>query len=88
MDSRVAAIRANKLVGTGSCSVVDECMSDEDIVSRLNQMGIQSDREAEQYALRSEVNHLEGMLNCESGEEDMTEIKCALRAVREALRSL
>ena len=32
----VAAIRADDVIGVGTCSVIDECHSDDDLIARLN----------------------------------------------------
>lgn len=40
IDPRVVAIRADSMVGRGSCSVVDECWTDEEIQVELDDDGI------------------------------------------------
>lgn len=35
-DPRVAAIRADDLIGRGTCSVVDECWTDDEIIAMLD----------------------------------------------------
>lgn len=40
IDPRVKAIRADSMVGRGSCSVIDECWTDEEIQVELDAGGI------------------------------------------------
>ena len=39
-DARVAAIRRDDLVGDGSCSPIDECYTDDELVAMLDGRGI------------------------------------------------
>ena len=54
MDNRVAAIRANKDVGNGSCSTWSECYSDDEIVQELDEMGIATPEAAVAHAIWAE----------------------------------
>jgi hypothetical protein len=77
-DPRVVAIRADKVVGLGSCSSVDECYSDEEVVETLNEMKVTSVADAVKWARRTEGLHLEQACNARWGEDDDAEPK-ALR---------
>jgi len=48
-DSRVQAIRMDPVIGSGTCSVVDECYDDADLIERLDEAGVISDEEAVRY---------------------------------------
>lgn len=39
-DPRVAAIRADKIVGVGTCSPIDECYTDAELAAYLDDAGI------------------------------------------------
>lgn len=39
-DERVLAIRRDEIVGKGTCSVIDECWTDEELRDELNTQGI------------------------------------------------
>jgi len=45
-DSRVQAIRMDPVIGFGTCSVVDECYDDGDLIERLDEAAAVSDEEA------------------------------------------
>jgi hypothetical protein len=45
-ERMVAAVRKDPKVGRGSCSAVDECMSDEEVAARLRDLGVTTSREA------------------------------------------
>jgi hypothetical protein len=74
MDSRIAAIREDKRVGKNSCSSIDECMTDQEIQSALDEAGILTPDAALKWALRSEGLHLEQGLNCRFGEDDDSQL--------------
>ena len=38
-DPRVVAVRADAKVGRGTCSTVDECMTDDELVAWLDEFG-------------------------------------------------
>lgn len=58
-DPRVEAIRKDKAVGHGTCSSLDECCSDEDIMQDLDKHEIKTPREAVEWARKSERLWLE-----------------------------
>ena len=66
---RVKAIRRNKKVGLGSCSSIDECLSDQEIIDQLNQEKIYTAKQAVQWALKREGLWLEQNLNARWGED-------------------
>ena len=39
-DPRVVAVRADATIGRGTCSSVDECFTDEEVIARLDEEGI------------------------------------------------
>jgi len=69
-DERVEAIRKDKLVGEGSCSSIDECMDDSEILEELNGLGIKSPRAAVNWARNEELLWREMGTNASSGEPD------------------
>ena len=50
MSNLIAAIRTDKTVGAGSCSVIDECWTDTEIAAALADQGITTARKALQWA--------------------------------------
>ena len=75
MDAMVAAIRADKLVGDGSCSSIDESMDDADIISGLVVNNVRSAKEAVRWARVEEQLWLERGLNTRWGEDDDPQLK-------------
>jgi len=49
-DPRVTAIRADKRFGRGSCSFIDECYSDSELLARLDENNITSVKDALAWA--------------------------------------
>ncbi len=70
MDGMVAAIRADKLVGRGTCSSIDECLDDADLRRELATEGCSTEAEALKWARRHEGLFLEQGLNQRWGEDD------------------
>lgn len=77
MDKRVEAVRADKLIGRGTCSVVDECCSEAEIIEELDDLKITSPLEAIKYYRELEGLHMDKMLDCRWGEDSDPEIKIA-----------
>ena len=77
MDERVKAIRENELVGKGSCSIVDECMSDDEIIVELDQWEITDPQEAVNHYIDMEGLQVDAGLNARSGEDDDTGLTIA-----------
>lgn len=69
-DARVTAIRNDALIGRGTCSVVDECMTDAEIVAALDEDGITTPQAAVEWALDVEGIEYEKGLNQRWGEDD------------------
>ena len=67
---RVTVIRSHPKVGRGTCTSVDECWDDKDIIEFLDDNGIQTEEGAIEWALEQEGLHLEQGLNCRWGEDD------------------
>ena len=70
MDSRVLAIREHKLIGRGSCTSIDECWEDGEILSWLDENHITTDEGSVEWALSQEGLWLESGLNQRWGADD------------------
>lgn len=79
IDLRIQAIRNNPLIGSGSCSSIDECYTDNELLSELEDDNINTPAEAVKWALRREELFLENGLNESWGE--VTDVQ--LRAYHE-----
>lgn len=77
LDPRVMAIRNNELVGNGTCSVVSECFSDNDLSDELNRSytPIETPEQAVKWAISLESAHMEQSLNSRMGEDVDPELK-------------
>jgi hypothetical protein len=62
-DPRVQAIRADKLVGYGSCSTIDECTTDEELREKLDEAEVATPEEAIKWAYDYENLRDEQCLN-------------------------
>jgi len=69
-SAMVDAIRADKVVGRGTCSSIDECYSDADIMEALRDGGITTIAAAIKWAREGEEMFLEQGLNQRWGEDD------------------
>jgi len=69
-EEMVAAIRADKVVGKGTCSSIDECHSDEDLEYYLDKDGITTIVAALKWAREQEGFFQEQGLNQRWGEDD------------------
>ena len=67
---RVTAIRNHPKVGAGSCTSVDECWDDKDIIEFLDDNNVTTEAGAIEWALDQEGLFLEQGLNCRWGEDD------------------
>ena len=74
-DPRVEAIRKDDRVGKGSCSSIDECQSDAELIEALNEESITTPEAAVKWALEGEGLHLEQGLNQRWGEDDDPQLK-------------
>lgn len=50
MDKRVEAIRNDEVVGKWTCSVIDECYNDDDLITELDAKGITTAANAIRWA--------------------------------------
>lgn len=69
-DARVKAIREHLRVGSGSCTSIDECWEDAELVAALNGEKIETPDEAVKWALEQEELFLEQGLNARWGADD------------------
>ena len=67
---RIEAIREHRLVGRGSCTSIDECWTDDEIIECLDNLGVESPEGAVKWALEQEGMWREQGLNASSGELD------------------
>lgn len=74
-DPRVIAIRADKLVGRGSCTSIDECYDAVEIVQTLDAKGVETPEGAVAWARELEGLRLEQGLNQRWGEDDDWQLK-------------
>jgi hypothetical protein len=74
-DVRVEAIRDDKVIGRGTCSSIDECMGDEEIVAALDAEKIETPASAVRWARKSERAWLDRMLDARWGEDSDDELK-------------
>jgi len=74
MMSLVETVRSCPIVGRGTCSTLDECMSDDEIAESLSEHGIETDDGAIKWGLRFEGMQLEQALNCRWGEDTDPEL--------------
>jgi hypothetical protein len=65
----VEAIRSDKLVGRGTCSSIDECFDDADIIRALQESGINTIDGALTWAREQEGLFMEQGLNARWGED-------------------
>ncbi len=70
LDPRVAAIRADKAVGEGTCSSIDECYEHHELLERLDENGVKTPKEAVKWARDVDGLHWENGLNQMSGEPE------------------
>ena len=67
---RVDAIRSHPKVGRGTCTSVDECWDDKDIIEFLDDNDIHTESGAIEWALEQEGLFLEQGLNQRWGEDN------------------
>ena len=68
--NRIAAIRNHPKVGRGTCTSVDECWDDKDIIEFLDDNNVTTEEGAIEWAMEQEGLFLEQGLNCRWGEDD------------------
>tara|TARA_B100000131_G_C18002697_1_gene567152 strand:+ start:381 stop:698 length:318 start_codon:yes stop_codon:yes gene_type:complete len=69
-DPRVIIIRKDKNLGSGSCTSIDECWSDSEILEFLDENKITTTKEALSWAYEQEGFRREAGLNASSGDEN------------------
>ena len=74
MDTRVKAIRDDNVVGRGSCTSIDECRDDEELVKTLDENNITTARQAVKWAREDEKMWLEHGLECRWGDDDDSQL--------------
>lgn len=74
-DERVQAIRKHPKVGEGSCTVIDECYTDAELIEELDEDGITTPEGAVEWALEIEGLKVEQALNARWGEDDDPELE-------------
>ena len=75
MDERVKAIREDSKVGKGSCSRIDECFSDNELIEALDGDNIKTPRAALGWGYDDQGLFLEQALNTRWGEDDDPQLK-------------
>ena len=63
-DALIAAVRADKKVGKGTCSSIDECYEDEELKQEFIRDNITTPEGAVKWAREAEGLFLEQALNC------------------------
>jgi hypothetical protein len=69
MDARVEAIRKHRLVGRGSCTSIDECFSDAELLAFLDENEVKTPEQAVAWAIDFEDLKMEQALNARWGED-------------------
>lgn len=75
MDPRVEAIRNDERVGRGSCTTIDEAMTDDEIIAELDESGIKTPKAAVKWAHDMEGLQREKALNQRWGDDDDPQLK-------------
>jgi hypothetical protein len=75
VDDRVKAIRDDKKVGRGTCTTIDECYSDEELIAELNEEGVKTPADAVKWAHELEGLRIENALNHRWGEDSDPELE-------------
>ena len=70
MDERLKAIRNDGLVGRGTCSSIDECYDDIELIQQLDDNKLHTPAAAVKWARESEGLWVEQGLNQRWGEDD------------------
>jgi len=77
MSKLIEAIRNDKRVGRGSCTYIDECYDDKDIVEYLKDGGVTTEAGALAWAYDTEGLILDQGAQCTSGEPDCPLVRAA-----------
>ena len=68
--NRVNAIRNHPKVGRGSCTSIDECFTDQELIDCLDAAGVSNEKDAVKWAVDHEGLQLEKALDQRWGEDD------------------
>ena len=71
---RVKAIRENSLGGRGTCTIIDEARTDEELIEMLDEDNIKTPEDAVKWAIANEGLHIENATNFRWGEDDDPQI--------------
>ena len=74
-DLRVIAVRADALLGEGTCSYIDECWDARDLVEAFDRDEADTPEKAVEWAYEQEGITREQGTNCSSGEPDCSLIE-------------
>jgi len=74
-DERVAAVRADKLIGEGSLSEVDECMSDAEVQIELDKVSITDPKAAVLHFIELQDLRYEMATNARWGNDDDPQLR-------------
>lgn len=66
----IEAVRAHRLVGRGSCTSIDECYDDEELLQTLLEHDAETPEDAIRVCVELEGLHMEQGLNQRWGEDD------------------
>ena len=70
MENLIRAIREDTKVGRGTCSMIDECMDDKDLIRELTEGEVKTPEAALKWAYEMEGLYWEQGLNQRWGEDD------------------
>ena len=70
----VEATRTNELVGRGTCSIVDNCLTDSELAEHFKLRGFSTVKEAVEWCVDYEESSLEQALNSRWGEDSDPEL--------------
>ena len=75
MDKRVKAIREDKRIGRGTCSTIDECYDDSDLIELLDEYDVKYPIDAVKWAIVHERLWRGKALDCRWGEDSDPELE-------------
>ena len=73
-EAMMEAVRSHPKIGRGSCSTIDECFSDKELIEALQENGCKTEAEAVNFALEYEGLRIEQATNCRWGEDNDPEL--------------
>lgn len=83
-DLRVQAVRADKLVGEGSCTSIDECLEHDELLQALDEAGVTTPKGAVEWARKDEGLWLEKASDARAGEDDDPQLQALRNWAEEA----